>query len=390
MRVLACLGAALLGLCVSATTSLAAGPVFDDGFLVLKLVNEVRSNSDTKPATVTYSPSIRLRAFGVAKGDAIKVKWRKGKKVLYSKRCALNVRDGEGKLGLGDRCWTRDAGLTAHGAIEADIIFVDDSEEKESPLRTLKVEVGRFWQVDRIMKGKAIQSPRYQVVGRDLMGLSYAWLRDPGSNPRGDVYFYFWAALDKDARNFKDPSWRCKLNGKKVPALDINGHSIAESITDIKADDEKVIGKERKLSRYRWDLIWIKPKLVWGKTKNPKSSANVSTSRYNISTNPGKYACRLRSEGETVREFTFTVKPDGTLTKHGAQGPGGISLRPGAFFIDMKIVANKNEKGFDAKAAKASVAFGRPWLKTADVKALHAAFPKSFGTVAPKPPKGSK
>ncbi|MBT8491917.1 MAG: hypothetical protein KJO07_02555, partial [Deltaproteobacteria bacterium] len=152
----------------------AATPTFDDGFVVINLNNEVRSQSGTKPAKVNYSPAIRLRLFGVDNGDAVRVTWKKGRKKLLEKRCPLSVRGTVGSLAISDRCWTRDAKMTAHGLLTAEVRYIDDSEEKETLIRTLKVQVGRFWRIDRVLKGRPVHSPRYQVVGSDLMGLAYA------------------------------------------------------------------------------------------------------------------------------------------------------------------------------------------------------------------------
>lgn len=369
-------------------------PHFDDGYVVINLNNEVRIQSGNKPANVEYSPAMRLRVFGASKGDAFKVRWLKGKKVLVERRCVLDGPSGqfrEGRVGLNNRCWKRDAAIKVHGDLTVEVRFVDDSEETETLLRTMKVPVARYWRVDRIIKGKAIHSPRYQAVGSDLMGLAYAWQQFPDDiTPHGDVYFYFWSTLANDNSNFTDPSWRCKRDGVKVPEMNVDGHKVIESIADIKAQDDQMKGKKRTNEWYGWRLMWVKPALVWGKNRNPKAPDTVSSSRYNISKNPGSYVCKLREEGATVREFSFVVEKNGIIPAHGAEADGAITLRPGASLVDMRVFPNTSERSFDAKAAKKSVAFGRAWPKNEAVKALHKGFPKTYGTAVPKKPRGAK
>ena len=368
----------------------AATPTFDDGFVVINLNNEVRSQSGTKPAKVDYSPAVRLRLFGVDSGDAVRVTWKKGRKKLLEKRCPLRVRGTVGSLAISDRCWTRDAKMTAHGALTAEVRFVDDSEEKETLVRTLKVQVGRFWRIDRVLRGRPVHSPRYQVVGSDLMGLAYAWHAEPGDvEAFGDLYFYFWATLANDRSNLDDPSWRCKRDGKAVPEMNVDGTKVIESIADIKEQDVQYKSKKWQSSWYAWRLMWIKPQLIWGK-RNPKAPSTVSSNRYNISKHPGRYACRLRNRGETIREFDFVVGANGMIPAHGAQGPGGLTLRPGASFVSMAIKKTNTESSFDQKAARRSVVFGRSWPKGKDVKDLLKSMPRSFGSAVPKKPRGAR
>lgn len=383
--------AKILVILIALAAPAAAAPLFDDGYVVINLVNESSSQSGNKPSKVEYSPAMRMRVFGADQGDALKVRWLKGKKVLVERRCVLKGKNGEGRVDLSDRCWGRDAGVKVHGALSVEVRFVDDSEEKETLLRTMKVRVERYWRVDRIMKGKAVHSPRYQVVGSDLMGLSYAWLSEPDNiTPYGDVYFYFWSTLANDDTNYRDPSWRCKRDGKSVPEMNVDGHRVIESIADIKQQDDQMRGKKRVSEWYGWRLMWVKPQLIWSKERNAKAPSTVSSTRYNISKNPGSYVCRLRNEGESVREFSFVVTDNGLLAPHGAQGEDGLTLRPGAFFVDMRVIPNKAEHSFDNKAAKKSVAFGRPWRKADDVKAHLKGLPKTFGSAVPKKPRGAK
>ena len=64
--------------------------------------------------------------------------------------------------------------------------------------------------------------------------------------------------------------------------------------------------------------------------------------------------------------------------------PSDFIGSPVAYAVDLKIVPNKAEHSFDNKAAKRSVAFGRPWRKHPQVKAMLKKFPRTHGRAVPK------
>lgn len=368
--------------------------IFDDAFLVIQLENEVTARSGRQPSEVHYRPQIRLRFFGpVSSGDAVKIRWRKGRRTLAEIRCPLQSRHGDWRTGLSQRCWNRDeVQLTAHGDITADVIFVDDSADEERTIRTLQVPVGRYWAVDRTIRGRTIHSPRYQVRGDDLLGLSYIWFREPGNtDPYGDVYLYFWATLANDDTNYRDPSWRCTRDGELAPELSV-GDDVVESLTDIRVTDDQMRGRSRETTHYAWRLMWVKPEWIWGTERNPRAPSTVSNSRYNISEHPGEYVCQLRNEGEMVRTFRFTITEEGTAAPHPAQtAEGGVSLRPGAFFVETGFPRrNGAETSFDRDAVRRSVAFGRAWPDDPAVRRWLQGLPPSFGRSEPRPPRGAR
>lgn len=383
--------AILLALATPGTSHAQDALVFDDAFLVISLHNDVNARGGNQPAEVHYRPQFRMRFFGAARGDAVKVVWKRGRRTLAEIRCPLESGGGDWRTSLSDRCWNRDeVRLDAHGDMSVELIFVDDSEESETLVRTLAVPVQRYWAFDRRVGRRAIHSPRYQVRGDDLLGLSYVWLAEPESHePFGDVFFYFWATLPNDDTNYRSPSWRCRLNGERVPELD-RGDNAVESISDIRVSDDRMVGNERATTHYAWRLMWVKPAMIWG-SRNPSASSSVSSTRYNISEHPGDYVCQLRNEGEMVRELRFTIQDDGTVARHPAQGEGGISLRPGAFFVESRFPErNPVETSFDRDAVRRSVAFGRPWPDVAEVRAWLGSLPRSFGSTQPRPPRGAR
>lgn len=379
---------AFISSALSPAQASAQTPVFDDGFVAIELNNEVNGRGGTEPAEVHYHPQIQMRFFGAAQGDAVKVYWRQGGETLAQIRCPLEARHGDFRTNFSQRCWTQDApSLTAHGDVDVELVFVDDSAETETSVRTLRVPVARYWHWDRRVGDTNVHSPRYQVRGDDLMGMSYLWQQPADSTETfGNVYIYFWAAIANGNTNYRDPSWRCSLNGERVAALDV-GDSVVESIADISIDNDQMVGTERTTTHYAYRQMWIKPQMLWDPTGG-QSGQNAW--RYNITEHPGAYACRLRDAGETVREFRFTVNPDGSVAQHAAQSaPGGPTLRPGASFIETHFPErNASEFVFDRDAVRRGFSFGRTWPSVPAVTSWLDALPASYGSGAPEPPAG--
>lgn len=361
--------------------------LFDDSYLLIDLENEVNGQGGGSPAQVTYQPNMRMRFFHVEEGDAVRVVWKKGREVLSEKRCTLSVSDNVGTVAVSDRCW-RGPELTAHGDLAVEIKFVNDAEETETTVRTLQVPVHRYWNYDRTYQNRHIHSPRFQVRGDDLLGLSYAWLQDnSNTEPYGNLYFYYWSTTPNG--NLEDPSWRCKLNGEAVREMNVDGGGAIESIASIRVQDRRRVGADMPQTDYGWHLMWIKPSLIGG-PRHPDASSNLGNVRYNVSEHPGDYVCRIRSNGETVREFLFTIRDDGTFAPHGAQTSGELTLRPGATFVTSRIHQTDSDAFFDQRAARGTVAFGRAWGRAGDVRDHLGAFPASWGSSQPRPPQGSR
>ncbi|MFK7998650.1 MAG: hypothetical protein AB8H86_03595 [Polyangiales bacterium] len=382
------LNLATLAALLCTTQASAQSPVFDDGYLAIDLSNEVNGNGGTQPADVNYHPQMQMRFYGAADGDAVKVRWQQGGETLAQIRCPLEARHGHHRTHISQRCWTQDAPhLTAFGDVDVEIIFVDDSEETETSVRTLRVPVGRYWHWDRRVGRTDVHSPRYQVRADDMMGMSYLWQKEADRTEAfGNVYIFFWASLANGNTNYRDASWRCSLNGERVPALDVND-SVVESVLDISVDNDQMVRGERTTTHYTYRMMWIKPQMLW----DPSGGQSGATPwRYNLTANPGDYACRLRDNGETIREFRFTVSADGSIAQHAVQAAeGGPTLPPGASFIETYFPErNASETFFDRDAIRRGFSFGRPWPSSPAVSGWLDALPPSYGNGEPTPPPG--
>ncbi len=371
-----------------------AGPVgaqdavFDDGYLAIQLENEVNGRGGTEPADVNYHPGFRMRFFGAAQGDAVVVRWKQGRRTLAEIRCPLEARYDHFQTTFSQRCWTQDAPeLTAHGAVQVEIDLVDDSADTQRTVRTLAVTVGRYWHWDRRVGNRDVHSPRYQVRMDDSMGLSTILMSPPDSGESfGNVYFHFWAALADGNSNYRDASWRCSLNGTRVPELD-RGSDVVESTVDVSVDNDQMVGRERTTTHFTYRQMWVKPHMLWDPSGG---QSGADAWRYNLSAHPGTYECQLRDAGRMVRTFRFTVTAAGTVDPHPVEAAAGLTFRPGAHFVETGFpTSNPSEFVFNRNAIRAGVGFGRSWPAVPAIRTWLDGLPPAYGSSEPTAPRGA-
>lgn len=383
-------GLAALGATSSAAPVAVVGqetPTFwlDETYTMLDLRDELAEPRAGSRASVwRYRVALKARVYGpVARGDALIVRWKHDGRELARVRCALDPSDGYGTTALSDACWGRaDADLDATGEIEVGLSVMDDSEDREVPLRALSVRVARFWQPEDLNRG--IYAARHQVVGDDLLGLSWLWMAPPGrAETRGELYFYFWAALADGDSSFPDPSLRCRVNGAPVTLQDDPGH-LHESLGRFEARDVRRQGGRVESRAFGYHLMWVKPRITF----TPTGAARADDPRFLLDDHVGQWECRFRSEGEAVRTWRFEVQPGATILPHDVQrGDDPLRLRPGAVFIETSFPArNPHEFTFQPAVLRRQVAYGHRWPNRDAVAGMLAALPDGHGASTLPPP----
>lgn len=368
-------------LCV--TTQAQSALVFDDSHFAVRLDNSVQGRSGTQAAVVHYHPEFRMRFLDAQSGDAVVVRWKKGRRTLAEIRCPLQARHDYFETTFSQRCWTQDApSLDEYRDITLEIAHVDDSADTTTLVRTLSVPVGRYSAWDRRVGNRNVHSVRYQVRPDDLLGMSTIWY-SPAEDTEdfGNVYFHFWTTLADGNTYYRDPSWRCSLNGERVAALD-RGDDVVESVADISIDDDRVVRNQRTTTHYTFRQMWIKPHMLWDPSRG---QGNSEAWRYDLSAHPGDYRCELRDAGRVVREFRFTVGADGRVAPHAIEAAGTLTFRSGMHLIETHFPSsNASELGFDQSAVRRSVAFGRTW--PAASRSWLQSLPRSYGQTQPAAP----
>jgi hypothetical protein len=368
----------------------------DETYTLIELNESVTTLDSSQPAQVTYKPELRLRFYGdVHSGDAVRVVLKQGNTELGAIRCPLTYRRADADDGvaqsvdieISDGCWHRNSpDLSVHGPVDIELHYLDDQRETSTLLRTLHVEIARTWRVDRVIGGAPIHSPRFFVLGDDLLGLAWVWLRTPPSTQNyGMPSFYFWAHTDRS--DYPEASFRCYRDGERVPELDLSGRNIHESVADWTEQDDATRGGTRASTHYRYRLMRVMTNWRWG--TNRAGAAQDGDSRPSLTATPGSYVCKFRSEGVTVREFHFTVA-NNTITPHPAQtAAGGLTLRPGAVFVETRLGdATPYDIAVVPDAIRRGTAFGHAWADPASVRDMLGALPAARGVSVPPLPDG--
>jgi hypothetical protein len=310
---------------------------------------------------------LRTYVYGpVSKSDAVRVEVRHKGKVIANQRCELG---GSGESAHVD-CKFEGKPLKAVGPLTANLIYIDDQEEKEFLLRQLNMTVALFpW-----MKEK-----HYQVLHDDMLGVAYAWHQVAESHNQGDhhMVFYFWTAGSKSG----EYQLRCTVDGKKVPDFEVYFGSEGSVEADY------LVGNQER--RYRWTPREMTvSRLMWGTheqlAKKDLVGKGAPDSRL-LHEMAGDWACNLRYEGQVVRQLSFTVNKKGLVQPSEAQtAPGFPKLQPGVVHIDMRLPAkNAFDQRIDPQAIKKSMPYGMPWPKHPQLDEFRGSLPKASGLPDP-------
>jgi hypothetical protein len=322
-----------------------------------------------------YIFRIHAHLYGVTgDADAVRLDWMQKGKVLASQRCPIERDGDQGRV----RCDWAGERLHAAGEITANLIYIDDQEEKEYLLRPFKLNVGTFYW----MKKK-----RYQIVGDDLLGSAYVWHQttsDEFHRGEHELRFYFWVA--KAVGNL-EAQLRCTVDGKRQPDFKVwlnSNNSTVELEDDSTGTD----------LRYHWTPISMAPAgLLFGTREEARAATNADLDPAEVrvlAELPGAWACDVRSEGKVLRSLRFTVTPEGRVAPHPAQAAKGApKLLPSVSIVEIVL---PKENGFDERvrpdAMRASDRYGLPWPQHESTEARRASLPPASGL--PDPGKGKK
>jgi hypothetical protein len=310
---------------------------------------------------------VRVSGF-LSKGDLLRVDWKQGAKVLATAKCGVDF-NATAKRAWG-ACAYDDKLLTATGPVEADLIYWDDHAEKEYLVRAFKVTVKTWKEIGK-------DSTLYQIVPDDLLAAAYArigYTQAQGTELKPELVF--WATTKDYDRN---PVLRCTVDGKALDDFD-TGFENVQSTEQIEADHVPQKGPH---VLYRWEHLSITPKNLFVGDKETIGKQYTIDKVRTMIDNPGKWDCKLRAGGKTVREFLFTVNDKGFIEPDEMQA-GAPPTFPGVVLIDVRI---PKDNGFDTRvrpdAMRKSMGFGLPWPNSPKVKTVQAAFPPASGLPDP-------
>jgi hypothetical protein len=312
---------------------------------------------------------LSTRIAGVtSKADRVRLDWKQGGKLVASTKCTLESRGNQTGIVT---CAYQDKPLTAKGAIEADLLYIDDADDTEYLLRTLKVTVAKYPNA-----GVAV----WQLVPDDLLG--GAWVRHwyPQTlqdATEGHPHFYFWIAND-DVLGDK-AAMRCTANGTKLPDI-----KLSTQRSDLSAIQAATYPKTGNGIIYRWTQLEARAEIHFGLKSDYGPAANDYNGMF-LGDHPGAWVCLVRHEGNGVRELAFTVNEKGLITSDLQTAKGAPMTLDNVSPVELRFPKGAKIDGrIRPEAMKKSRGFGLPWPDAPSVKAAQATYPAASGWPDPK------
>ncbi len=299
-----------------------------------------------------------------SKSDTFRLDWKQGGKVVVSGKCVTEK--------VGDtayvRCDLDDNPTKAAGAIDGDLIYIDDQDGKEYLVRDFKVTATKY---------PSFGSAIWQIVPDDLLAAGYVkhWA---GQDSRGGrPNFVMWTATGGEG---KDLILRCTVDGAKLDDIKATFSSAGKQGQSISAETHTKAGVS---TTYSWSHVAVVPaNLMFGEKSEKRGRSNLVW----LADHPGAWMCELRADAKVFRELRFKVDDKGMVESDDYQSVAGAApLFPDVAAIDLRI---PKDSTFDLRvrpdAIKKSRGFGLPWPDHANVKAILAALPPAHGLADPK------
>jgi hypothetical protein len=295
--------------------------------------------------------------------DRVRLDWKQGGKLLASAKCELSLHGGQT---ANVTCVYQDKPLTAKGAIEADLIYTDDTDDNEYLLRTFKITVAKY---------PTFGDPVWQVVPDDVLGAAWVahWYSAQVDDERNRrPHFYFWVAGQAPTKM----SLRCTVDGTKIPDIELS----ASDDSRIEATTQPRTGTP---IHYEWSQVDATAYIYFGQRAGFGGVAHDGD--VFLGDHPGAWVCLVRHEGDPVRELAFTVTDKGLITSELQTAKGAPMTFDGIAAVELRFPKGAKLAGrIRPEAMKKSRGFGLPWPEAASVKAIQATFPAASGWPDPK------
>ena len=306
-----------------------------------------------------------VAGFGSSKNPA-RIDWKSKGKVVGTAPCRVSMQDG-GAASL--TCASDGDPIMAKGDIEAQLIMLDDADDKEYLIHTYRAEARAFE-----------KSGTWQLVADDL--LTSAWATHWSSNDGADglLRLRFW--MSGGPTGVPHVLLRCTVDGKPQPDLQAS----LNVSTEMEAD---VIPATGARQTWRWNWVDLQPeKLLFGPDAKKTMRAEARSAYRFLSDAPGEWRCMVRHERRNLRELIFTVDSKGMVVSSPLQqAPGAAPLFSNVALIDIRI---PKDAGVDQRirpdVLKKTRMFGQPWPKSPLVAAIHGALPAKIENANPVPP----
>ena len=301
-----------------------------------------------------------------AKSDTFRLDWKQGGKVVATGKCNADK--------VGDtafvRCDLDDNPTKASGAVDGQLIYIDDQDSKEYLVRDYKVTVAKY---------PSFGASVWQIVPDDLLAAGYVKHWAGKDSRSGRPNFVMWTATGGEG---KDLILRCTVDGTKLDDIKASFSSAGKQGQSISAETHDSKGT---LTTYSWTHVAVVPANLMFGDKDAKEDKKKSGLVW-LADHPGAWMCEVRADAKVFRELRFKVDDKGMVQSDDYQSVAGAApLFPDVAAIDLRI---PKAAEFDLRvrpdAIKKSRGFGLPWPAHANVKTILSALPPARGLADPK------
>ena len=295
-------------------------------------------------------------------------------------------------------CWSKKGKINQVGKFDVEIRVVNGDTDKETLVRTYKIDVQKITRVRGSAVNSYPDSSGYAVMRHTDSAVAFIHLTSPGmkdyynatktstsSSGRSQVELYFSMSPEKTGKYPKRGYIKCSVDGTRITFPDNGDFTdlLTPRIlrTTALAYTDRISPKFKRGPEYKDQLRFSQLRsilpMAWG-------GDGKKYSKFEISTKPGNWECKFMNNGETYRVFRFKVEIDGAIEPHPEQASGNVNLYHNAFMIDMEIPDGATEFDYRLGPQPAKGLFyGIPW-KTSEGKAMAARVPKK-GSLLPVP-----
>lgn len=314
-----------------------------------------------------------LRLLGtVPVRSAFKVVVKKNGKELSTVRCEGNVYTKSGDASLStemtrrdkdlnfedfmytSRCYDDERAVKPVGQMDVEIYFIDGDTDAEKLIRTYKIDVHKATRV----RGSAVKPqpdvshyyiqrhPEAAVAFLHITGnhtpsdrngrFSY-YLNDPATAMTpgyGQLIAYMSYSPERSRKSVRSPFLRCTVDGQRI-RLPRDSVTLSDAkVSEYAIYTDRIVPEYKRGSAYRDD---VKFTLLRADLPLYTGEGQYSKPPMKIEEHPGKWECRIVSNGVTYRTLRWEVGTDGRIVPHPEQAGGNVNLFYNTFLTDLEI-----------------------------------------------------
>ncbi|MFO0697473.1 MAG: hypothetical protein U0230_28100 [Polyangiales bacterium] len=385
-----------------------ATPVVDEGFAFYTV--EHQSLSGSEPPASEWWLKADFRVVGnVPPRSVLYYILKKGSQSLGEVRC--DTRSTYSTVGrptnfphvFVQACARRDLRVREAGEFQVEWHLLDGNTDQDRTLVTHTIvvrsaprfDVGsqRPWYpvfyVDR--HGELLSSVLYQHPNGFHRYQEESVQVEPGATL--DLFFNASPTWGANSLSWAGAFMRCRVDGQPVdlrtPWRNGNRSGTRTDAVNV-TEASSTMGEEMvpnpsgnpryDMQQYLFRRLYVVLPLSFG----PPGAQGVRDDATTVGDHPGAWECDLRtSDARTVRTFRFQVGSDGFLVPHAEQTEGGLTLAPGAVFVETVIPEGNPLDLRTDPSAPARLAFSGRGLRSAPAQAETRTIP-AVGQAAPR------